>query len=111
MIDLEEQYLEEIQRILAVKVPDCEVRVFGSRVKGKAHKFSKLNLALVGKEKLDWRKIELLKDVFSATDIPIIIDVIDFNAISDEFKAIIEHNYEIIQNRHHTCSTSLQKDA
>lgn len=99
MIDLEEQYLDEIKRILADKVPDCEVRVFGSRIEGKARKFSKLNLALVGKEKLDWRKIELLKDAFSASDIPIIVDVIDFNAISDEFRKIIEKNYEIIQEK------------
>lgn len=99
MIDLEEQYLDEIKQILADKVPDCEVRVFGSRIEGKAKKFSDLDLALVGKDKLDWRKIELLKDAFSASDIPIIVDVIDFNAISDEFRKIIEKNYEIIQMR------------
>ena len=99
MIDLEEKYLVEIKRILAEYVPDCEVRAFGSRIEGKARKFSDLDLALVGIEKLDWRKIELLKDTFSATNIPIIIDVIDFNAISDEFRKIIENNYEIIQRR------------
>ena len=97
MIDLEEKYLSEIKKILSELVPDCQVRVFGSRIEGKAKKFSDLDLALVGKEKLDWRKIESLKDAFSSSDIPIIIDVIDFNAISDEFKTIIENNYEIIQ--------------
>ena len=97
MIDLEEDYLKEIRHILAEKVSDCEVHVFGSRIEGKARKFSDLDLALIGKEKLDWRKIESLKDIFSATDIPIIIDVIDFNAISAEFRKIIENNYEIIQ--------------
>ena len=80
-------------------MPDCEVRVFGSRVKGIARRFSKLNLALAGNDKLDWRKIESLKDAFASSDIPIIVDVIDFNAISDEFQAIIENNYEIIQKR------------
>ena len=96
MIDLDAKYLDEIKRILAAKVPDCEVRVFGSRIEGKAKKFSDLDLALVGKEKLDWRKIESLKDAFSSSDIPIIVDVIDLNAISDEFREIIERNYEII---------------
>ncbi|MBN2590559.1 MAG: nucleotidyltransferase domain-containing protein [Sedimentisphaerales bacterium] len=99
MIDLEEKYLSEIKWILAKFVPDCEVRVFGSRIEGKAKKFSDLDLALVGKEKLDWRKIESLKDIFSATDIPIIIDAIDFNSITEEFKKIIENNYQVIQEK------------
>ena len=98
MIDLDTKYLDEIRRILSEQVPDCEVRVFGSRIEGKAKKFSDLDLALVGKEKLDWRKIESLKDTFSSSDIPIIVDVIDFNAISDEFRKIIENEYEIIQS-------------
>lgn len=99
MIDLDAKYLDEIRKILSEQVPDCEARVFGSRIEGKAKKFSDLDIALVGKEKLDWRKIESLKDTFSSSDIPIIVDVIDFNAISDEFKKIIENNYEIIQNK------------
>ena len=77
MIDLEEKYLVEIKRILAENMPDCEVRAFGSRVEGKAKKFSDLDLALVGSEKIDWRKIESLKDAFSSSDIPIIVDLID----------------------------------
>jgi len=99
MIELEEKYLNEIKRILSELVPDCEVRVFGSRIEGKAKKFSDLDLALVGKEKLDWRKIESLKDAFSSSDIPIIVDVIDFNAISDEFRKIIEKQYQVIQEK------------
>lgn len=99
MIDIEKKDLDEIKRILKEHVPDCEVRAFGSRIDGRAKKFSDIDLALVGKEKLDWRKIELLKDAFSASDIPIIVDVIDWNAISDEFRKIIEKNYEIVQMR------------
>lgn len=99
MIDIEEQYLDEIRRILAEHVPDCEVRAFGSRIEGTSREFSDLDLVLVGSEKLDWRKIESLKDAFSASDIPIIVDVVDFNAISDRFRKITEKNYKIIQKR------------
>jgi len=99
MIDIDEKYLAEIRRILGEHVPHCEVRAFGSRLEGKAKKFSDLDLALVGSEKLNWRRIESLKDTFSSSDIPIIVDVIDWHAISDEFRAIIENNYEIIQER------------
>lgn len=99
MIDIEEKYLDEIRRILAEHVPDCEVRAFGSRIEGTARKFSDLDLVLVGSEKLDWRKIESLKDAFASSNIPIIVDVIDWNAISDEFRGITEKNYKIIQKR------------
>lgn len=97
MIDIEEKYLAEIRRILSEHVSDCEVRAFGSRLEGKAREFSDLDLVLVGGEKLNWRRIESLKDAFSSSDIPIIVDVIDWHAISDEFRAIIKNNYEIIQ--------------
>ena len=99
MIDIEEKYLAEIRRILGEYVPDCEVRAFGSRLEGTARDFSDLDLVLVGGDKLNWRKIELLKDAFASSNIPMTVDVIDWHAISDEFRAIIDNNYEIIQER------------
>ena len=99
MIDVEEKYLAEIRRILGEHVSDCEVRAFGSRIEGKARDFSDLDLVLVGSEKLSWRRIELLKDAFASSDIPMTVDVIDWHAISDEFRAVIKNNYEIIQER------------
>jgi predicted nucleotidyltransferase len=97
MIDIEEKYLAQIRRILSEQVPDCEVRVFGSRVEAKAVKFSDLDLVLIGSGKLDWRRIELLKDAFAASDLPMTVDVIDYNAISKEFRAVVDKQYEVIQ--------------
>jgi predicted nucleotidyltransferase len=97
MIDIEEKYLAEIQRILNEQAPKCEVRVFGSRIEGNADKYSDLDLVLVGNEKLDWQKIESLKDAFAASGLPMTVDVIDWHTTSDEFKAVIEKSYEIIQ--------------
>lgn len=99
MIDIEEKYLAEIRRILSEQAPDCEVRAFGSRIEGNAEKYSDLDLVLVGNEKLNWRKIESLKDAFTVSDLPIIVDVIDWHTLSDEFKAVIEKSYEIIQKK------------
>jgi len=99
MIDVEEKYLAEIRRILGEYVSDCEVRVFGSRIEGKAHDFSDLDLVLVGSEKLNWRRIELLKDAFASSNLPMTVDVIDWHAISDEFRAVIGDNYEVIQEK------------
>jgi predicted nucleotidyltransferase len=99
VIDIEEKYLAEIQRILNEQAPDCEVRAFGSRLQGNAYKYSDLDLVLVGNGKLDWQRIESLKDAFAASDLPMIVDVIDWHALSDEFKAVIEKSHEIIQKK------------
>lgn len=96
MIDLEPEYLDEIIRILNNYVPECEIRAFGSRVNGHARKYSDFDLVLVGKEELDWKKLEAIKDALAESDLPIMVDVIDWNTLSDEFKKIIEKKYEII---------------
>ena len=98
MIDLDPNYLNEIKRILSQHIPNCDVFVFGSRVKGTARKYSDIDLAINCDEKLDWRKLEALKDAFSESDLPIIVDIVDWNAISDSFKKVIRENgYEAIQ--------------
>ena len=97
MIDIEEKHLIEIKRILSEQVPDCEVRAFGSRVEGKAENFSDLDLVLISNEKLDRRRIERLKDAFAASNLPMTVDVIDYNSVSREFQQIINKQYEVIR--------------
>jgi predicted nucleotidyltransferase len=74
-------------------VPDCEVRVFGSRVNGQAQRFSDIDLVLTGEVSLDWRRLEALKDAFAESDLPIMVDVLDWHAISPEFQKVIEAGY------------------
>jgi len=97
MIDLQSKYLDEVKAILDRFVPHCEVRVFGSRVKGNVKPFSDLDLAIVGKTALDFQTVARLKEAFSDSDLPIIVDIVDFHKISDNFKKIIETQYEVIQ--------------
>ncbi len=97
MIHLDTEYLKEIRLILRSHFPEVEVRVFGSRVNGDPQKYSDLDLVLVASEKLDWRKIERLKDAFSESDLPILVDVHDWHTLSDQFKAIINKKYEVLQ--------------
>ena len=99
MIDVEEKYIAEIRRIINEHVPECEVRAFGSRVDGTAKKFSDLDLALIGPEKLYWRIIPRLKDAFAASNLPMTVDIIDYNAVSKEFQAVIDKQYEVIQQK------------
>ena len=98
MIDIDPKYLVEIKKTLKTIAPDYEVRVFGSRVTGHAKEFSDVDLALIGKEKIDWQLIEQLKDAFSESDLPYMVDVLDWNAISKEFQNLIEKQSVTIQS-------------
>ena len=48
MIDASPSQLDTVTRILAGHVPECEVRVFGSRATWTAKDYSDLDLAVVG---------------------------------------------------------------
>lgn len=97
MIDIDNLQLELIKRILSETIPKYSVWAFGSRVNGRPQKFSDLDLALVSNEKIDWRIIERLKDAFSESDLPIMIDVVDFNSVSENFRKIIFENHSVVQ--------------
>lgn len=97
MIDLKKEDMDLIMTIIEKHVPDCEVRAFGSRVSGGAREFSDLDLALVGEEEIDRRKIEALKDAFAESDLPIMVDVLDWRGIGEEFRKVTEKEYEVLQ--------------
>lgn len=46
MIEIDSSDLEAVRRIVDQFLPDCEVPVLGSRVRGTAHRYSDLDLAL-----------------------------------------------------------------
>ena len=97
MIDLNSKHLETIQRILAKHVPKCEVRAFGSRVKWTAKDYSDLDLAVVGSEPLSRRQLRQLKEAFEESDVPIRVDVVDWQSLSDWFKKMILEKYAVVQ--------------
>jgi uncharacterized protein len=97
MIDLRPDFLATLKRLLAEFVPECEVRVFGSRSKGTATKSSDLDLVLVGPGKLHWKKLAKLTLALEESDLPFRVDVLDWHVISPEFQRVIEDGYEVIQ--------------
>ena len=99
MLDIAPQHLETIKGILAEYVVECEVRVFGSRAGGTAKDYSDLDIVIVGTAKIKRRVKMLLREAFEKSDLPFRVDVVDYNAVSDSFRAIIENNYEVIQKK------------
>jgi len=101
MIEVSPEHLKIILDILKRFAPSCEVRAFGSRCKGKAKKYSDLDLAIVGNEKIDLEILADIKEAFEESDLPYRVDVLDWNAISENFRKIINEKYEVIQKAEH----------
>ena len=96
MIDLCDDHLEAVKRILKEHVPGCEVRTFGSRVIGTAKPYSDLDLAVVGDAPLDFDALRLLEEAFETSDLPFRVDVLDWHAISNSFRQVIKENYPVL---------------
>lgn len=96
MIDITPEQLAEVRRLLRQHMPDAEVRAFGSRVSGKSDRRSDLDLAVVGVCVIDLRRIEALKDAFAESDLPFMVDVVDWNAVSEGFRGVIDRGYEVV---------------
>ncbi len=77
-------------------ISGIEARVFGSRILGTHQRFSDIDIALKGKEKISLQVQAALKQALSESDLPILVDIVDWHAISDEFKSIIEKKFEIL---------------
>lgn len=91
MINLEEKYLNEVKNILAKHLTkNIKVYVFGSRTKEKYRKYSDLDLALkLNDTKIDDKIITNLKFDFEESLLPIKVDILDLNDITDSFKKCI----------------------
>lgn len=97
MIDIKAQDFTTIKRILEEYVPGCEVRAFGSRVSRTAGKHSDFDLAIVGHDKIERRSMVRLKEALEESNVPFRVDVLDWHAISESFRKMIEARYEVIQ--------------
>ncbi len=96
-IDINPNYLATVERILAEHVPECEVRAFGSRATWTARDYSDLDLAVVGKGPLHWRTLGGLKEAFEESNLPMRVDVLDWHAISESFRDMVERDYVVVQ--------------
>ena len=97
LIDLNPAHLAIVEHILAEHVPECEVRAFGSRAMWNARDTSDLDLAVIGDGPLPSRILTMLKEAFEESRLPIHVDVIDWNAITDVFRESIEPECMVVQ--------------
>ncbi len=96
MIDVEEKYLKQVKDILNKFAPGCEVRVYGSRVNGKAEKYSDIDLTIIDKGNINDKTLSDIKEALAESNLPMMVDVSLWSTINGKFKAIIQKKYVII---------------
>ncbi|MCX6641635.1 MAG: nucleotidyltransferase domain-containing protein [bacterium] len=97
MIDLKPEHLETVKRILAELAIEYDVVVFGSRITPNAKEFSDLDLAIMTAEPLPLRRMRQLKEAFSESNLPFKVDLVDWAATDEGFRAIIQRGTEVVQ--------------
>ena len=96
-IDLRPGDLAAVLAILERHVPGREVRVFGSRVAGKAKAFSDLDLAVMGEEPVSAAVLADLREAFRESDLPFKVDVVDWATTRESFRRVIERECVVIR--------------
>ena len=98
-LQLPARYLVMVQDILREHLPQADVWAYGSRVHGDSYEASDLDL--VARDPVDLcREIPALWSVqqaFVDSDLPIIVQIVDWARISRAFHAEIEAGYVVIQ--------------
>jgi type I restriction enzyme S subunit len=86
-----------VRDILRRQVPGFEVWAFGSRVTGKAKRYSDLDLAIITDRALPLGVRAGLEDAFSESDLPWRVDVVDWATTSATFRAIVMRDKVVVQ--------------
>ena len=89
-LDLEKKYQDFIIDLVSKIVPEGEIFIYGSRTKGKALKYSDVDIALKSGEEIPFDTVLKLKAFFSDSTFPYMVDIIDLNSISENFKNRIQ---------------------
>jgi len=101
MICVSEFELDIVFNIIKKYASDCDVFAFGSRYKCTPKNYSDLDLAfaLANGQRLGIKRTGQLEEAFSESELPYRVDVVDYNAVSPEFRAIIDRGNEVICER------------
>jgi predicted nucleotidyltransferase len=97
MLNVKAAELETIKKILKKHVPGAQVIAFGSRVAGTAVAHSDLDLAIKTDTAIPFSTLGNLKMDFEESLLSFRVDVADWNAISAEFRKIIQSRNVTIQ--------------
>jgi predicted nucleotidyltransferase len=100
MIDIDPRHLSILLAMLEQYVPDSEVWAYGSRVEGHSHSGSDLDLVIRNPDDLTKSQADLwkLKEALSESNLPILVDVMDWARVPAHFKQEMQQAHVVLRN-------------
>lgn len=86
------KHLKMLVDIFEKYCPQAEIWAYGSRLDGTAHDASDLDLAVYSFND-DTKNLAELKTILNNSNIPFLIDILEYNSLPDTFKQEIQNNY------------------
>jgi uncharacterized protein len=98
-LHLPEKHLSLVQQLLQQHIPQAEVLAYGSRVNGDYYEASDLDLVARFPHTLPRKVFRLapVQDAFVESNLPIIVQIVDWEGIPDSFHDEILAGYVVIQ--------------
>lgn len=97
MLKLDKKHKAAVEKILSLYIPGHTVWVYGSRIKGTSHDGSDLDLVIMPtkNQPLTAEKLAALRSAFSDSNLPMLVDILNWDDIPEEFKTEIEKCHEV----------------
>ncbi len=95
MINLKPKHASELRKIFEEYCPDAEIWAYGSRVDGDSHDGSDLDLTVIDFHDSQ-KSISELKQIFTDSDIPFLIDICEFQRLPLSFQNEIKRKYMVL---------------
>lgn len=91
---MDEDTKKFLKSIVFKYIDSDSVRVFlfGSRATGTNARYSDIDLGLEAKIGIPYRAILDIEEEFENSNLPYVVDVVDFSKVSDKFKKIASQN-------------------
>ena len=97
-LSLHPRHRRAIQTLVARHLPEVEVWAYGSRIDGRGHPGSDLDLVLraPGPTPISRKKLARLKDAFTDSSIPFLVEAHDWALLPRAFRRRIEQKHVVL---------------
>ena len=97
-LDLSERHRAMVETVLRDHVPGIEVWAYGSRVNGRGHAGSDLDLVLRNSDSRPLTASEMrdISQAFRESNVPFLVDIHDWAALPDRFRSEIERSHIVL---------------